>query len=62
MKKKYNKPLTAITMVRNEMGFCSSVMTPTNQKIHVTSSAQEYQSFDGDEGFVTEEGSETIWK
>lgn len=32
MKKKYNKPLTKISTVRNEMSFCGSVVqtTPTS--------------------------------
>lgn len=31
MKKKYNKPLTKISTVRNEMSFCGSGIVPTKK-------------------------------
>lgn len=55
MKKKYNKPLTNTTMVRNEMGFCSSVNTQHDQAVksarHKTGYDEEWdKDFGGETG------------
>lgn len=57
MKKKYNKPLINITTVRNEMGFCGSIVKDPGG--NVVSEGHQRVSIDADEkGFNSSTGSD----
>ncbi len=53
-KRLYQSPQTRRDEVELEDGFCGSITNDLGQGVEVTSSAQEYASFDASDAFLTE--------
>ena len=57
----YEAPVTELFRVELEGNFCASIYEDENHQSGVSSSAQEYESFDGADGFVSD-GNGMIWE
>ena len=56
----YEAPLTERFQVELEGVFCASVVNEQGNGVGVTSGAQDYQEWNGEEGFVKQNGS--VWE
>ena len=57
----YEAPVTELFQVELEGNFCASIYEDENHQSGVSSSAQEYETFEGTEGFASS-GNEIIWE
>ena len=57
----YEAPVTELFQVELEGNFCASIYEEDKHQSGVSSSAQEYESFDGADGFVSD-GNGIVWE